>query len=116
MHLKEVFKNVFLTLLLQNALINNDDPLVNIIKQTLNLKFAKKKKVNQDYLLKFVDEKKAWMQIWMQKTFVIVLQLEPLGSLVALFLSKDLRKGVLKQNLRILGDWLQILKPNRKIF
>ena len=59
MHLKEVFKNVFLTLLLQNALINNGDPLVNIIKQTLNLKFAKKKKVNQDYLLKLVDEKKA---------------------------------------------------------
>ena len=44
--------------LIQNALVNNDDALVNIIKQSLNLKFAKSKKVSQDYLLKLVQEKK----------------------------------------------------------
>ena len=44
--------------LIQNALINNDDALVNVIKQSLNLKFAKSKKVSQDYLLKLVQEKK----------------------------------------------------------
>ena len=43
---------------LQNALVNNDDTLVNVIKQSLNLKFAKSKKVSQDYLLKLVQEKK----------------------------------------------------------
>ena len=45
--------------LLQNALVNNDDALVNVIKQSLNLKFAKSKKVSQDYLLKLIQEKKA---------------------------------------------------------
>ena len=45
--------------LLQNALVNNDDALVNVIKQSSNLKFAKSKKVSQDYLLKLVQEKKA---------------------------------------------------------
>ena len=44
--------------LIQNALLNNDDALVNVIKQFLNLKFAKNKKVSQDYLLKLVQEKK----------------------------------------------------------
>ena len=29
--------------LIQNALVNNDDALVNVIKQSLNLKFAKSK-------------------------------------------------------------------------
>ena len=43
----------------ENALVNNDDVLVNVIKQSLNLKFAKSKKVSQDYLLKLVQEKKA---------------------------------------------------------
>ena len=33
--------------LIQNALVNNDDALANIIKQSLNLKFAKSKKVSQ---------------------------------------------------------------------
>ena len=45
--------------LIQNALVNNDDALVNVIKQSLNLKFAKSKKVSQDFLLKLVQEKKA---------------------------------------------------------
>ena len=45
--------------LIKNALVNNDDALVNVIKQTLNLKFAESKKVSQDYLLKLVQEKKA---------------------------------------------------------
>ena len=44
--------------LIQNALVNNDDALVTVIKQSLNLKFAKSKKVSQDYLLKLVPEKK----------------------------------------------------------
>ena len=44
--------------LIPNALVNNDDPLVNIIKQSLNLEFAKIKKVNHDYLLKFGRRKK----------------------------------------------------------
>ena len=44
---------------IENALVNNDDALVNVIKQSLNLKFAKSKKVSQDYLLKLVQEKKA---------------------------------------------------------
>ena len=81
--------------LIPNALVNNDDPLVNIIKQSLNLEFAKIKKVNHDYLLQLVDERKL-LKFWMQKTFVIVLQLETLGSLVALVLGKDLREGVIK--------------------
>ena len=45
--------------LAQNALVNDDNALVNFIKQSLNLKFAKSKKVTQDYLLKLVQEKKA---------------------------------------------------------
>ena len=40
-------------------MVNNDDAIVNVIKQSLNLKFAKSKKVSQDYLLKLVQEKKA---------------------------------------------------------
>ena len=44
--------------LIENALVNNDDTLVNVIKQSLNLKFGKSKKVSQDYLLKLVQEKK----------------------------------------------------------
>ena len=59
--MKEVFKDVLLTShsLIQNALVNNDDALVNVIKQSLNLKFAKSKKVSQGYLLKLVQQKKA---------------------------------------------------------
>ena len=40
-------------------LVINDGALVNVIKQSLNLKFAKSKKVSQGYLLKLVQEKKA---------------------------------------------------------
>ena len=45
--------------LIQNALVNNDDAWVNVIKQSLNLKFAKSNKISQDYLLKSVQEKRA---------------------------------------------------------
>ena len=45
--------------LIQNALVSNDDALVNFIKQSLNLTFAKSKKVGQDFFLKLVQEKKA---------------------------------------------------------
>ena len=45
--------------MIQNGLVNNDDALVNVIKIFLNLKFAKSKKVSQDFLLKLVQEKKA---------------------------------------------------------
>ena len=45
--------------LIQNALVNNDNALVNVIKQSLNLNFAKTKKVSQDFLLKLVQEKRA---------------------------------------------------------
>ena len=45
--------------MIQNGLVNNDDALVNVIKNFLNLKFAKSKKVSQDFLLKLVQEKKA---------------------------------------------------------
>ena len=34
--------------LIQNVLVNNDDALVNVIKESLNLKFTKSKKVSQD--------------------------------------------------------------------
>ena len=44
--------------LIQNTLVNNDDALVNVIKQSLNLKFGKSKKVRQNFLLKLVQEKK----------------------------------------------------------
>ena len=50
-----MFSSPWLT---QNALVNND-ALVNVVKQYLNLKYAKSKKVSQDYLLKLVHEKKA---------------------------------------------------------
>ena len=67
--------------LIENALVNNDDALVNVIKQSLNLKFAKSKKVSQDYLLKLVQEqkKRKLLEILMQKTFIMVLLLEPKG-------------------------------------
>ena len=45
--------------LIQSALVNNVDDLVNVIKQSLNLKFARSKKVGQDYLLNLVQENKA---------------------------------------------------------
>ena len=45
--------------LTENALVNNDDALINVIKQYSNLKFAKSKKTSQDYVLKLVQEKKA---------------------------------------------------------
>ena len=64
--------------LIKNALVNNDDALVNVIKQSLNLKFAKSKKVSQDYLLKLVQE------ILVQKTFIMVLLLEPKGQIFLL--------------------------------
>ena len=64
--------------LIKNALVNNDDALVNVIKQTLNLKFAESKKVSQDYLLKLVQE------ILVQKTFIMVLLLEPKGQIFLL--------------------------------
>ena len=50
-----MFSSPWLT---QNALVNND-ALINVVKQYLNLKYAKSKKVSQDYLLKLVHEKKA---------------------------------------------------------
>ena len=62
--------------LIENALVNNDDALVNVIKQSLNLKFAKSKKVSQ----KLVQEKKAEMQ----KTFIMVLLLEQKGKIFLL--------------------------------
>ena len=40
-------------------MVNNYDALVNVIKQSLNLKFAKSKKVSKVYLLKLVQVKKA---------------------------------------------------------
>ena len=64
--------------LIKNALVNNDDALVNAIKQTLNLKFAESKKVSQDYLLKLVQE------ILVQKPFIMVLLLEPKGQIFLL--------------------------------
>ena len=64
--------------LIKNALVNNDDALVYVIKQTLNLKFAESKKVSQDYLLKLVQE------ILVQKTFIMVLLLEPKGQIFLL--------------------------------
>ena len=45
--------------LIQNALVNNDDAWVNVIKQSLNLKFAKSNKISHDYLLKSVQGKRA---------------------------------------------------------
>ena len=40
-------------------MVNNDDALISVIKQSLNLKFAKSKKVSLDYLLKLVQENEA---------------------------------------------------------
>ena len=40
--------------LIQNALVSSDDALVNVIKQSWILKFAKSKNVSQDYSLKLV--------------------------------------------------------------
>ena len=40
--------------LIQNALVISDDALVNVIKQSWILKFAKSKNVSQDYSLKLV--------------------------------------------------------------
>ena len=57
--------------LIQNALVNNDHALVNVIKQSLNLKFAKSKKVIQDYLLKRWFKRRKLLEILMQKTFII---------------------------------------------
>ena len=67
--------------LIQNALVNNDDALVNVIKQPLNLQFAKSKKVSQDYLLKSWFKKRKLLEILMQKTFIMVLLLEPKGPI-----------------------------------
>ena len=67
--------------LIQNALVNNDDALVNVIKQSLNLKFAKSKKVSQDYLLKSWFKKRKLLEILMQKTFIMVLLLQPKGPI-----------------------------------
>ena len=50
--------------LIQNALVNNDDALVNVIKQSLNLKFAKSKKVSQDCLLKSWFKKRKLLEIF----------------------------------------------------
>ena len=69
--------------LIQNALVNNDDGFVNIIKQSLNLKFSKSKKVSQDYLLKLVQKKKL-LKILMQKTSMMLLRLEPKGQIFLL--------------------------------
>ena len=68
--------------LIQNALVNNDDALVNVIKQSLNLKFAKSKKVSQDYLLKRWFKKRKFLEILMQKTFIMVSLLEPKGPII----------------------------------
>ena len=68
---------------IQNALVNNDDALVNVIKQSLNLKFAKSKKVSQDYLLTLVQEKKA-SRDFNAETFIMLLLLEPKGKIFLL--------------------------------
>ena len=62
--------------LIENALVNNDDTLVNVIKQSLNLKFVKSKKVRQDYFLKLVQEKKASRDFKAEK-LIMVLLVEP---------------------------------------
>ena len=69
--------------LILNALVSNDDGFVNIIKQSLNLKFSKSKKVSQDYLLKLVQKKKL-LKILMQKTSMMLLRLEPKGQIFLL--------------------------------
>ena len=62
--------------LTENALVNNDDALINVIKQYSNLKFAKSKKISQDYVLKLVKKRKL-LEILMHKSFIMVLVLEP---------------------------------------
>ena len=42
--------------LIQNALVNNDDALVNVMKQSLNLKFGKSKKFSQNQLSKLKSD------------------------------------------------------------
>ena len=41
-------------------MVNNDDALVNVIRESLNLKFTKSNKVSKDYLLELVQEKKVF--------------------------------------------------------
>ena len=36
--------------LIENTLVNNDDALADVIKQSLNFKFAKSRKVSQNQL------------------------------------------------------------------
>ena len=61
--------------------VNNDDALVTVVKQSLNLKFAKNKKVSQDYLLKLVQEKKARDFNAENLYHAMVLLLEPKGPI-----------------------------------
>ena len=64
--------------LIQDGLVNNDGALVNVIKQSLNLKFVKSKKISQDYSLKLIQKKESfsrfscrkpssWCGCWNQK-------------------------------------------------
>ena len=55
--------------LIESTLVNNDDALVNFIQQSLNLKFAKSKKVSRNYLLKLVQEKKAFRDFNAEKLY-----------------------------------------------
>ena len=66
--------------LIQNALVNNDDALVNFIKQSLSLKIVKSNKFSLDYLLTLVHQRKL-LEMLMQKTSVMVLLLEPKGQI-----------------------------------
>ena len=66
--------------LIQNALVNNDDALVNFIKQSLTLKIVKSNKFSLDYLLTLVHQRKL-LEMLMQKTSVMVLLLEPKGQI-----------------------------------
>ena len=67
--------------LIENALVNNDDTLANVIKQSLNLKFGKSKKVSQDYLLKLVQENKASCDC-NAENLIMVLLVEPKGKII----------------------------------
>ena len=66
--------------LIQNALVNNDDALVNFIKQSLSLKIVKNNKFSLDYILTLVHQRKL-LEILIQKTSVMVLLLEPKGQI-----------------------------------
>ena len=66
--------------LIQNALVNDDDALVNFIKQSLSLKIVKSNKFSLDYLLTLVHQRKL-LEMLMQKTSVMVLLLEPKGQI-----------------------------------